>query len=304
MGNNKLDEPKETTFYGEIEPEIKFSSSNEVCLIAISGNMMGQKFILPKDEVIIGRERSDIIIEDNKVSRRHAKIKFLNGTLEITDLNSTNGTYVNYIPVKSSQILRYGDRIIIGGTAIKVLHKDDIEVRYHEDLFRLSTTDGLTQIFNKRYFIEQAKIELEKGKRYKKALSLVLFDIDHFKKFNDTYGHSAGDFILQNVCRVISKRVRTGDIFARYGGEEFAIILIEADNVVARNYAESIRELIESSSFKYGNPPRELKVTISLGVSTFIPEKREYKDIESMIEVADRYLYQAKWSGRNRVCSS
>jgi diguanylate cyclase (GGDEF)-like protein len=213
------------------------------------------------------------------------------------DLGSTNGTYVNDELI-DEYVLRDGDFIKIGRSIFKFLSGNNIENAYHEEIYRLTTIDGLTQVFNKRYFLETLEREIGRAQRYRRDLSLIIFDIDHFKKINDTYGHLAGDHVLKHLALVIKSRIRREDILSRYGGEEFTIILPEIDRENASQFADKIRRLIEKAVFKFEDT--EIPITISIGVAAYAPESG---DVAEFIKVADDKLYQAKTQGRNRVVS-
>jgi diguanylate cyclase (GGDEF)-like protein len=195
-------------------------------------------------------------------------------------------------------VLRDGDFIKIGRSIFKFLSGNNIENAYHEEIYRLTTIDGLTQVFNKRYFLETLEREIGRAQRYRRDLSLIIFDIDHFKKINDTYGHLAGDHVLKHLALVIKSRIRREDILSRYGGEEFTIILPEIDRENASQFADKIRRLIEKAVFKFEDT--EIPITISIGVAAYAPESG---DVAEFIKVADDKLYQAKTQGRNRVVS-
>ena len=211
--------------------------AKEACLVVIYGMDLGKKFNLNQSALTIGRSsKSDVQVDQESVSRSHAKIINTGKTIILRDLGSTNGTYVNDELI-DEYVLRDGDFIKIGRTIFKFLSGNNIENAYHEEIYRLTTIDGLTQIYNKRYFLETLEREISRAHRYRRELSLIMFDIDHFKKINDTYGHLAGDYVLKQLAQVIKSRIRREDIMARYGGEEFAIILPEIDAFNAEPYA-------------------------------------------------------------------
>lgn len=164
-------------------------------------------------------------------------------------------------------------------------------------LQELASRDGLTGLFNHRHFQETLARELDRADRYKHPTSLVLLDIDHFKVVNDTYGHPAGDAVLQALSRRVSELLRKSDIFARYGGEEFAVILVETGEKGAFVLAERLRRGIEQMKVSTDGPT--LKITVSLGVTTWNPEHGPVEKAK-LIEAADRALYRAKKNGRNR----
>ncbi len=270
----------------------------EACLVVIYGLDLGKKYNLDKPSLIIGRSsKADIQIDQESVSRNHCKIINTGKTIMMRDLGSTNGTYINDELI-DEYVLRDGDFIKIGRSIFKFLTGNNIENAYHEEIYRLTTVDGLTQIYNKRYFLETLEREIGRAQRYRRELSLIIFDIDLFKKINDTYGHLAGDHILKHLALVIKSRIRREDILARYGGEEFTIILPEIDHENAAQFAEKIRRLIEKAVFKFEET--EIPVTISIGVAEYGAEQGTVSDF---IKVADERLYKAKMQGRNRVVS-
>ncbi|MCI0411924.1 diguanylate cyclase, partial [bacterium] len=160
----------------------------------------------------------------------------------------------------------------------------------------LAITDGLTGLFNHRYFQEAFQRELERAERQNQKLTLLIMDIDHFKGFNDSFGHPAGDFILKSLAQVLKKNARKIDVLARYGGEEFAALLPGIDKKNARKTAERWRRNVQRSTFKSGG--QSFAITLSIGFATY-PEDGHAK-IE-LIEKADRGLYDAKENGRNQV---
>ena len=171
--------------------------------------------------------------------------------------------------------------------------------KMYQKIERLAITDGLTGLFNHRHFHIQLEMEMARSTRYGKKLSLVLFDIDHFKRFNDTYGHLAGDRILRDMGSIIGRISRQYDVAARYGGEEFALILPETDLDGGAQIAERIRAEVEMHELRDQESGQVYRVTISAGVACL--QEREQKTKEDLIQEADSMLYSAKRQGRNRV---
>ncbi len=167
----------------------------------------------------------------------------------------------------------------------------------YDETKELSITDGLTQLYNKRYFLETLEKEFVRAKRFGNELSVILMDIDHFKSVNDTYGHVQGDSILKEMGEIINRGIRKVDFPARYGGEEFIIITPNTNIQDAIEIAERVRDITEKYDFKTEKKP--LRITISLGVATM---NKTITNKTSLIKRADGALYQAKDSGRNRVC--
>ncbi|MBI2893480.1 MAG: GGDEF domain-containing protein [Deltaproteobacteria bacterium] len=280
-----------------ITPVQKKTDLKEACLVVIYGDELGKKVPLGSGSIIIGRSsKCDIQVDQESVSRNHAKMKNTGKFFTIRDLGSTNGTYVNDELVDEAN-LRDGDQVKIGRTIFKFLSGGNMETAYHEEIYRLMTVDGLTQVHNRRYFLEAVEREISRCHRYGRALTLIMFDIDHFKSINDTYGHLAGDAVLRQLCQVVKAKIRREDLLARYGGEEFGIILPEIDGENAVLTADKIRRLVEKTPFRFEDT--RIPVTISLGVAECHPD---CKDPSELIKKADEYLYQAKNSGRNKVC--
>lgn len=172
-----------------------------------------------------------------------------------------------------------------------------VKSRDFEQQYKLATTDGLTGLYNHRYFQEQLRMQIETSKRYNGNFSLIIIDIDFFKNFNDKFGHQSGDAVLRQVAQTLKQNVRATDIVCRYGGEEMSIILPNTGKDVAHSTALKICERVAERKFKLAGD-KEASVTISLGVSTF-PSDGE--DASSIIEIADKRLYEAKHNGRNQV---
>ena len=193
--------------------------------------------------------------------------------------------------------LKNGDRVKVGPTIFKFLSGADVEAQYHEEIYRLTIMDGLTQIYNARYLYEALEREIIRGRRHERDLSIVMFDIDHFKRINDVHGHLAGDFVLKELARIVQQRIRRDEVFARYGGEEFSIILPETSLDGAVSLAETLRQKVEEHTFNF--QADTMKVTVSIGVATLNDADKLASDL---IKRADELLYQAKNSGRNRVC--
>ena len=282
-----------------VAPKITFPKKDKIkdaALVVIYGKDLGRKYRLGESTVIGRSVKCDIQISEESVSRNHCLIRQVGRSYVIRDLGSTNGTYVNDEPIDEA-ILRDGDLIKIGSTILKFISSGNIEAAYHEEIYRLMTTDGLTQVYNKRYFLELLEKEISRAIRYGRSLSLIMFDIDHFKQINDTYGHLAGDAVLKQLAQVIKAKIRREDIIGRYGGEEFGIILPEINKHNAIRTAEKIRRLVESTVFMFEDTL--IPVTISLGVASL---EDEPLTPEELIKRADSKLYEAKRSGRNRVC--
>lgn len=292
---------KETTKVQFKQPAgAKKPSAKQPCLIMIEGDYLGEIYSLEKQTVILGRDDdADVVIADTGVSRRHAMVQKQGEGFTLADLRSTNGTELNGTAVQNA-VLKDGDKIHLGTTTLKFCYQDDIDAEYHKQLRNMAIKDGLTRIYNKRYLMDALAKEFNYSERHGVALSLVIFDIDHFKKLNDGHGHPAGDYVLKRLATILEKGIRGYDVFARYGGEEFVFLLRGLSHAAALPFAERIRKLIDESHFAYEG--KQLQVTISVGLATF-DAKNTYKNSDDLIAAADACLYKAKREGRNRVGS-
>ncbi len=283
------------------QPPPDDSPSND-CLVVIytaEPGLLGKRFVLDKSPTRVGRGAdSQIVLEGDSVSRRHAHLERRAGAWYVVDDGSTNGTYVNEEQIAREQLLVNGDRIKIGPSILKFLSGADAEAKYHEEIYRMTIVDGLTQIHNKRALFEALEKELMRARRYERDLSLLMFDIDFFKRINDQYGHLAGDHVLRELARIVQERIRREEVFARYGGEEFVILLPETPLPGAAALAESLRARVANHAFVFQG--ERIPVTVSIG--TALPGEND-KVAADLIQRADEKLYEAKRGGRNRVCS-
>jgi len=272
------------------------------CLIVIytkEPTLLGKRFVLDQSPTRVGRgSDSQIVLDGDSVSRRHAHFEQRADAWLIVDDGSTNGTYCNDEAVARELVLKNGDRVKIGPTIFKFLSGADVEAQYHEEIYRMTIIDGLTQIHNKRYLHEALERELIRGRRHDRDLSILIFDIDHFKRVNDAHGHLAGDFVLKELARVVSSRLRRDEVFARYGGEEFALVLPETSLEGARLLAETLRQKVDEHEFVFQSD--SIRATISVGAAVLLEGDRTASDL---LKRADERLYAAKNGGRNRVCA-
>ena len=281
-------------------PQPEQGSGND-CLVVIytaEPGLLGKRFVLDRSPLRVGRGTDNhIVLEGDSVSRRHAHYERRNNEWYIVDDGSTNGTYLNEEQIARDAVLGNGDRIKVGPTILKFMSWIDAEAKYHEEIYKMTIVDGLTQIHNKRYLFEALEKELIRARRYERELSLAIFDIDFFKRINDQFGHLAGDHVLRELARVVQDRIRRDEVFARYGGEEFVIVLPETGLSGALALAENLRQRVETSVFMFQG--ERIPVTISVGCSQLSKDDRTGPDV---IQRADEKLYEAKRGGRNRVC--
>ncbi len=296
--------------------------------------------IFPGQMYTIGRSpSSNILLSDSNVSRNHAKLEFINGNFYLTDLESTNGTFVNDKKVKKA-VLNSLDKLTFGKAVFTFWVKQEFEKGVEasassssgRDTFNAHTINGeleelisevsdpllqqklnmikqklsnsrknlmvmafrdeLTGLFNRRYFDKILAQELKRANRYRRDMSLIMVDIDHFKKFNDQYGHQKGDSVLRTVGTIIRENVRSTDVACRYGGEEIAVVLPEQDLKQACMIAEKLRIKLESLAKEIEG----VSVTASFGVGS---AGIKQLSAEELIKRTDTALYSAKKAGRN-----
>ncbi len=284
-----------------VQRQVVDDAPSNDCLVVIytkEAGLLGKRFVLDGSVLRVGRGADNqIVLEGDSVSRRHAHFERRGNEWYVVDDGSTNGTYVNEEQILREVLLRNSDRIKVGPTILKFLSGADAEAKYHEEIYRMTIVDGLTQIHNKRYFQEALDRELLRARRHDRELCVVMFDIDFFKRINDQYGHLAGDYVLRELARVVQSRIRRDEVFARYGGEEFVIILPETSLDGATSLAENLRSRVEAHAFVFQN--ERIHVTISVGCALLAVDD---KSAAELVQRADEKLYEAKRSGRNRVC--
>jgi two-component system cell cycle response regulator len=267
----------------------------EACLVIIYGTDLGRRVALSRAPLTVGRSsKSDLAIDQESISRQHARITYGAGRFHLTDLRSKNGTYLNDILITEAT-LNHGDQIKLGRSILKFMSGDHIEAHYHEEIYRLVTVDGLTQIYNKRYFTEVLEREWNRAVRYRRDLSLVLFNVDHFKTINDDFGSVAGDSVLRQLASAVKQKLREQDIFARVGAEEFAVLLPEVSLDGAHIAADKIRQIVETGAFAFEE--QHIACTVSLGCATS-GEKAEARELHAAAIAA---LSRAEKRGKNRV---
>jgi diguanylate cyclase (GGDEF)-like protein len=267
-------------------------------LVVLAGASLGEMYKIEQDKTIIGRgQKAEVRLLDDGISREHAQITIEANKIILQDLGSTNGTFCNGLKVDRRELVD-GDKILVGSTTIlKFTYHDNLDEIFQKQMYESALRDGLTKAFNKKYFTDRLESELTFAIRHSAALSLVMFDIDHFKKVNDTYGHQAGDHVLSTISTLLTSALRAEDVFARYGGEEFAVICRGTDLTQAQIVGERLRKAVEKHNFTFEGTP--IPVTISVGIAG-LPDS-DVKDAPDLVSRADKALYESKHGGRNRV---
>ena len=276
------------------------SSRDQAYLIVIAGPHVGKMFKIEQQETVLGRSsKADMYVNDVGISRSHARLITWGDDVFVEDLQSANGTYLNGERLTRRVQLTDGDKITLGSTTIlKFTYHDHLDETFQKQMLDAALRDGLTGAFNKNYLINHLTTELTHANLHRAPLSVIMFDVDHFKPVNDTYGHLAGDAILKRLSEIAQSALRSEDIFARYGGEEFTIVSRGTDLARAMVVAERLRQAIERTDFVYEG--QYIPITVSMGVAAVPDITAQTPD--DLIGAADRALYDAKKNGRNRVC--
>jgi len=273
------------------------SGPRSACVVVIHGEGLGRRADIEGKPVVVGRsQEADLHIPHKSVSRQHCEIWRDGDNYRIRDLGATNCTRVNDLPVKEG-VLADGDHVTLGESILKFISHSSVEARYHEEVYQLATHDALTELYNRRHFVELVDKEIARAQRHGRPLVMCIIDVDLFKPVNDQYGHIAGDGVLRQLAALVRGFVRGEDIAARIGGEEFAVLLPESNLDAAHAFAERLREEVANEVFVLGDEPR--RITISIGIAA-LGEGRD--DRGSLMKAADEALYRAKDEGRNRVC--
>lgn len=251
------------------------------------------------DELLIGRAgEADLWLDEEGVSRKHAKIFAQGSTIQVSDLGSRNGTWVNGTRITHAT-LKESDLIQIGASYIlRFVYQDQLDEAAHRTLVDNATRDSLTGAYNRGSFLDLLRKDVSSAIRHRHHLSVAALDLDHFKLINDKYGHSTGDQVLRHFARTVSTLIRSEDTFGRIGGEEFALILRQCPEVDAAKKLEHIRQTVERLDVMAPGDQRVV-VTVSIGVCG-LEAGLVIADTE-LLEAADRALYEAKTAGRNRV---
>ena len=273
----------------------------EHVLVVYAGTQLGRVFPLVPGINVIGRSPGvDLPLVDEEVSRTHAWVSLRNGPggneVVLEDKGSTTGTFLNDQILTGPVRLTAGDRISVGNHVLKLVAMDPLERSFYAVLLDQSTRDPLTGLNNRRSALEELQNRFDLSQRHNRPLAVIMCDLDHFKRINDTLGHGAGDVVLQEFGQRVKNNLRTTDMAGRIGGEEFLLILPETDLEGALLLAERLR--VATSGFAFELPTNPIEVTCSLGVAERSPEDR---DGGALLARADGALYVAKRGGRNRV---
>lgn len=278
------------------------SQREHAVLTVLAGPQMGLMHRVEGEQLTIGRAPdAGLSLPDESLSWHHARLVQLGNAWYLDDLQSTNGTFVGADRVLKPRRLHDGDRIGLGRrTVVKVQLQDSLEAEVSERLYESMVRDAVTRAYNRLAFDERLRAEAAFARRHGTSVTVIMIDLDHFKRVNDTYGHPAGDRVLREVVRIIDSTIRAEDMLARYGGEELAIIARGITTFQAAAFAERLRAIVENLAIEFGD--QRIWVTASFGVATAFDDPNLY-DPAALVAAADAALYRAKRDGRNRVAS-
>jgi diguanylate cyclase (GGDEF)-like protein len=278
------------------------AENNRAVLIRMDGAHEGELVTLEQTPFTVGRHPTNSLrVDDDSMSRFHSRVVRDAGNFYVEDLGSRNGTFVQGKRVQRQKLedddwVQFGPRV-----GFRFAITDVKQEHLLKKLYQSSTRDALTGVYNRMHFEDRLRAEIAFAVRHSTEASLVLLDIDFFKKVNDTYGHQAGDAVLKHVAQACAQTVRTEDVFARFGGEEFAAVLRGISVSGSARMAERLRLALARSSAVFEG--RTIPVTISAGCAA-VSCCLSNPSADELIAIADRRLYAAKQGGRNRVVAS
>ncbi len=303
MSDHNEDEEKTSVLTSEtLKVTMDSANKSPATLVLLVGpaSSIGKQWKLAGQDLVIGRSPSNsVFIDDRSVSKSHAKFVVAGNDTLVMDLESTNKTVINSQPVPplTPVKLKNNDQIKVGNVIFKYLEKGNIEAVSAQKAFDRSQLDALTGAYNKGALQAYAPEAMKRSDLISQPLSLIVFDIDHFKKVNDTYGHAPGDYVIKEIARLVKdKLIRTEDFFARFGGEEFVLLLSATDVSVSGGVAERVRATIEAHTFDFEGT--KIPITVSAGVAVRQPNGITW---DELFEKADAALYKSKNRGRNQV---
>ena len=300
------DQPTLVTPTNDISLLREAAVATKPCIVVCSGPDTGQRVDLDPGPQIIGRlPEAQVRVDGAGISRQHAELLVGAGMVLLKDLGSANGTLVNEARVHEPVALKDGDLIRVSNVVLRFHSHNSVDLVLQDRIHRQATTDTGTGAHNRKFMADVLRQAYARARREGRPLSVICYDLDHFKQVNDTYGHAAGDSVLRTTTDIARAELRDGDLLARVGGEEFTIVMENTPISGALELAERIRVSMEQFPIELPNPvnrqssrPVEHRQTVSMGVAEL---KAEMADEQALLEAADRALYQSKRNGRNRV---
>jgi two-component system cell cycle response regulator len=288
-----------------VAKQIGSVTPKKACFVVMGGMDVGRVIVLDEPVITIGRDaQCAVVLQDDGVSQLHVEVRReATDSVIVRDLGSTNGTFIGGERIVEAK-LHDGTKVLIGRrTILNFTFLDELEYNFQQQMYEISTRDGLTGFYNRRYFSLRIITDLSFARRLQIPCTLVIFDIDHFKKVNDTHGHRTGDQVLITVTEAVGNVIRKEDILARYGGEEFVVIAQGTDLVGGKALGERIQLCVAGQRIPaLDDPNTVIKITVSIGVATVTSDASV--EVDELISTADANLYHAKRHGRNQVVTS
>jgi len=268
------------------------------CLVVVQGVEAGKVVALASRSLVIGSaSAADIRLEERGVSRRHVRVLLRKHVVGVEDLGSTNGSWVNGQRISKTTLLKDGDSLQLGVCRLALRFQDPQEKAVLLRLYERATRDFLTGLLNRASLEERLGREVQRHLRYDRGLALIQFDLDHFKRINDGFGHEVGDRVLKAVCSAVKTRLRRSDCCGRMGGEEFLVLMPETDLGRAGAVAEDLRRCVAGLGLVAGN--KRLPVSASFGVVASGGEDTLHPGV--LTRAVDKACYMAKEKGRDCV---
>ncbi len=280
------------------------AATRDRCSVTVLGGAAtGALAVMNGDTLVVGRgAECDLQIDDPGLTRRHLQIVRRGNERILEDLGSRNGTFVDGELLSRPRAVQDGARVHIGrDTVLRIGLHDALEEEAQRRLYDSAVRDTLTRLYNRRYLDERLHAEVAYAVRHRSPLSVLVIDVDHFKRVNDSLGHLAGDAVLRLTAAVLVRMVRTEDLVARWGGEEFMVLARGTGLRNAHIFADRMRRAIEQMEIPWEG--KTLRITVSIGVAAIEGQATRIEPAV-LIAVADRALYEAKRGGRNRVVSA
>lgn len=288
-----------------VAEQMRQIARRKACFIIISGIDMGSIIHIDRPKIILGRDSEcNGVLRDDGISRFHAEVvRHGQESVTIRDLGSTNGTFVGGRRIKEA-VLKKGGKVLLGRrTILKYEIHDRFEETYQKQIYASCTRDGLTGVYNRRYFNQRIVCDLSFARRHRLWFTLMIYDFDHFKNINDTFGHRTGDQVLISVTGSVASMIRAEDMIARYGGEEFAIIAPGTDREGGLALGQRVlRQVGKQTITAMDGSNKTISVTVSIGIISIAPGIA--MDPAMVISATDKNLYKAKRGGRNRIVGS
>lgn len=283
----------------QTRPDPAGGAAKAVLVLVYAGSLdspdVGHRFELTGEELIIGRSSdAGIQVDRDSVSRRHARLSRQGDGWVVADLQSTNGSYINDMPIREHR-LQSGELLKIGNAIFRFLAPPGLEAALADEQYRITVSDGLTSAWNRRAFVDILEREVARAHRFARPTSLCALDIDNCKVINDTHGHLTGDHIIKEMSRRILRRTDRSEVLCRYEGTQFLLLLPECPHPQAITRAEELRQAAASDTFDFEGD--RIPVTCSLGVCTLSTES----DAAQFIRAAQELMLRAKKQGKNRV---